>query len=310
MQTYECNLNDMTLHHPTPVWKYRKHASLELLLKMECLQPVGSFKLRGIGHLCEQAAAEGTEHFVSSSGGNAGYAVAYAGRELGVRTTVVVPGTTLPAVRHRIEQCGAQVEVAGQVWDEAHARALAISDVPGARYIPPFDDPLIWQGHATMIAECAESMSEPDGVVVAVGGGGLLCGVMQGLRSAGWANARVLAVETHGAASLAAAVAADELVAIDQITSIASSLGARQVAAQALEEARTGNLELVQVSDADSVAGCRWLADEYRVLVEPACGAAVSGALAHAQVGRWLVIICGGIGVSLEGLRRWQAQLA
>jgi L-serine/L-threonine ammonia-lyase len=69
-------------------------SGLKVFLKLENTQPSGSFKIRGIGHLCSMAKEEGKTHFISSSGGNAGFAAAYAGRQLGVKTTVFVPTTT------------------------------------------------------------------------------------------------------------------------------------------------------------------------------------------------------------------------
>jgi L-serine/L-threonine ammonia-lyase len=84
----------------------------DVLLKLEALQPTGSFKLRGMGAVCEAAVKRGATHLVSSSGGNAGLAVAYAGAHLGTRVTIFVPGSTPPAMRERIGAEGAEVKVA------------------------------------------------------------------------------------------------------------------------------------------------------------------------------------------------------
>ena len=103
------------LHTVTPVWHslpISRIAGRPVHLKMEALQPVGSFKIRGIGHLCQNAVAGGARHFVSSSGGNAGVAAAYAGRELGVRTTVFVFHGVPDTARQRMEEYGAEVVVA------------------------------------------------------------------------------------------------------------------------------------------------------------------------------------------------------
>lgn len=299
----------MTMYSRTPVRKHHLPSGAELHLKMECFQPVGSFKIRGIGHLCCEAVEAGAAFLVSSSGGNAGYAVAFAGWELGVPVTVVVPTTTPPEVRHKIGQLGATVEVYGAVWDETHQRAQALAESSGGCYVPPFDHPSLWAGHATLIHEYAADFPRPDGVVVAVGGGGLLCGVAAGLRDVGWENTPMLAVETEGAASLSAAVAAGRLVSLEEVTSIAKSLGAKQVALQALTEAQHAPVKPLQVSDASAVEACVWFADEYRVLVEPACGAALAAARDLPQ-GIWLVVVCGGIGVSLEQLRQWTLDLS
>lgn len=295
----------MDFVHATPVREYHPADGVLLHLKMECFQPVGSFKIRGIGRLCQEALAAGARALVSSSGGNAGYAVAFAGRQLGVPVTVVVPTTTPKKVRKSIGHLGARLEVFGAVWDETHERALEIASTPGCYYVPPFDHPSLWAGHATLIHEYAEDYPQPDGVVVAVGGGGLLCGVAQGLRDVDWAQTPILAVETDGAASLAAAVSAGRLVSLERVSSVAKSLGAKQVAAQALVETQTSPISTVTVTDAQAIEACVWFADEHRVLVEPACGAALAAALDLTE-GTWLVVVCGGIGISLKQLTRWR----
>ncbi|MBN2687918.1 MAG: pyridoxal-phosphate dependent enzyme, partial [Deltaproteobacteria bacterium] len=99
-------MNNTFLHIPTPLidsMPLRVLTGKTVLLKMECFQPAGSFKIRGIGYLCRDAVTSGITHLVSSSGGNAGYAVAFAGRRLGVSVTVFVPETTPESVRKRIE---------------------------------------------------------------------------------------------------------------------------------------------------------------------------------------------------------------
>ena len=154
-------------------------------LKMEAMQPTGSFKARGIGHACAVYKERGAQRFVSSSGGNAGLAVAYAGRKLGVPVLVVVPETTSERAKHLIGMESAEVVVHGKSWDEANRFALA-SCTSADAFLHPFDDPLLWEGHATMIDEVARAGLTPDAVVLSVGGGGLLCGAVEGLRRNGW----------------------------------------------------------------------------------------------------------------------------
>lgn len=301
------------LHLHTPVMEsitINTRVGLHAHLKMECYQPVGSFKIRGIGSLCQGAVEAGKSRLVSSSGGNAGLAAAYAGRQLGVQVTVVVPETTSGTARARITAEGAEVIVHGAVWNEADQRAREIVAAGGAAYIHPFDDPAIWSGHATMIDEAAGQCPKPDVVVVAVGGAGLMCGVVEGMHRVGWADVPVLAVETEGAASFAESVRAGELRRLPEISSIAKTLGALQVTAQALEWTRKHHIEPVIVSDADAVDACLRFADDLRVIVEPACGAALSllyRQSAHLRHYRSaLVIVCGGAGTTIEQLMSWR----
>jgi len=272
-----------------------------VLLKMECCQPVGSFKIRGIGLLCQRSVAAGKRRLVSSSGGNAGFAVAYAARHLQVGATVVVPVSTAARTCHLLRIYGAEIIIHGETWDDAdiHARRLAAS--LDAAYIPPFDHPLIWEGHASLVDELKVAGPMPDAVVVAVGGGGLMCGVLQGLHRCGWANVRVIAVETQGCESLHRSMLAGELVTLPVITSIAKSLGARRVASEALAWTRRHPVESVVVSDRSALDACVRFAQQQRVLVEPACGAAL--AIVHenhpalGDAARVAVVVCGGIAV-------------
>jgi L-serine/L-threonine ammonia-lyase len=274
----------MGLHQTTPLIDstvLSAAAGVPVQLKMECWQEAGSFKIRGIGALCEHYAHEGRTRIVCSSGGNAGYAAAFAARRLGLGATIVVAQSTAPEAVKRMRAQGAQVIVHGAAWDEAHAHALRLCEREFAEaragYVHPFDDARVWRGNATLVHEIAHERADrgaPDAMVVAVGGGGLLCGVMQGLRDVGWTQTRLVAVETRGAASLAAALAAGRLVALPAIDSIATTLGARTVAAQALREAQSANVVSVVVSDRAAVNACLRFADDHRALVEPACGAA------------------------------------
>jgi len=279
-------------------------------LKMEAMQPTGSFKARGIGHACTVYKARGARRFVSSSGGNAGLAVAYAGRKLGVPVLVVVPETTSERAKHLIAREDAEVVVHGKSWQEANEFALA-SRTSADAFLHPFDDPLIWEGHATMIDEVVRVGFTPDALVLSVGGGGLLCGAIEGLRRNGLASVPVVAVETLGADSYAQSLAAGARIELPAITSIATSLGARSVCEEALALARQRPVSSVVVTDQQAVAGCLELLDEHRIVVEPACGASVAAldsddaALRDAR--NILLIVCGGVGANVDQLMRWQA---
>jgi L-serine/L-threonine ammonia-lyase len=309
------------LHIETPLVLHRQLSAArgkQVWLKMDNLQPSGSFKLRGIGLLCQRAVAGGATHLVCPSGGNAGFAAAMAGVALGVRTTIVVPSTTAASVHAAIRGIGAELIVHGTVWDEANAEALRWCEAPDAFYIAPFDHPDIWDGNASLIDEAVRQAQASgttfDAVVCSVGGGGLLCGVLEGLHRNDLAHVPVLAVETAGAASYAAALAAGALVTVPAITSVATSLGARRVAQAAFDWRLRHEVRSVVVSDAQAVDACLRFADDARALVEPACGAALAVAYQDLPELRPftqpLFIVCGGIGVDLATLGALQKRFA
>jgi L-serine/L-threonine ammonia-lyase len=301
----------MTLHIETPLLASRglpARPGQHLWLKMDALQPSGSFKLRGIGHACETYARRGARRFVSSSGGNAGIAAAYCGRQLGVPVLVVVPETTSARARELIAREGADITVHGASFQEANALAQSLLGEHDA-FIHPFDDPLLYQGHATMIDEVAAAGVRPDAVVLSVGGGGLLCGVVEGLRRNGLKSVPVIAVETAGADSYAQSLAAGERIELPAITSIATSLGARRVSEQAFALAAQHPVRPVVVSDAAAVDACVRFMDDHRVVVEPACGASLALAYqqheALADYRNVLVVVCGGVTASVAQLQAW-----
>lgn len=295
------------LHHWTPTFHSRTlslHTGKTIYLKMECMQPVGSYKIRGIGRLCQHYAEKGIKHFVSSSGGNAGYAVAYVGRKLGIETQVFVPSNTHKIYIDLIRLQGANVKIAGKVWDEANNAAKAYVEEVGGALIPPFDHPLIWAGHSTMIEEVADMGIKPEAVVLAVGGGGLACGVIQGMQRQGWDDIPIYAIETEGAASFAAAFKAKKHVALDSINTLATTLGAKRICKQLFEYSQTYPISPITVTDHQAVLACQKFLNNHRMLIEPASGAALSVIYdQHQELQQHksiLVIVCGGIGISYE----------
>jgi L-serine/L-threonine ammonia-lyase len=280
-------------------------------LKMENEQPSGSFKNRGIGRICSYYAKEKqAKYFISSSGGNAGLAVAYSGKVLNVPVKVIIP-TSSPAIMiKKIKSEGAEVIRHGKDWNEADVLARELANEENYFYISPFDHPLIWQGHASIVHEIKEYGVKPDAIILSVGGGGLLCGVIQGLHEIGWQDVSVFTAETEGAASFAASVEANKLITLKEIKTVATSLGAKTVTSQALDWNKKHVIHPCIVSDKEAINAVIRFADDHRVLVEPACGAALSliydRKINSAIYKNILVIVCGGSGVTRSLLKEWE----
>lgn len=312
-------------HRVTPLlesWALSQVAGMPVFLKYENVQIAGSFKIRGIGHFCQQMAKRGCRHLVCSSGGNAGIAAAYSAQKLGIPVTIVLPESTSKQVVRRLEGEGAEVQLTGKVWDEANVRAQELATRDGWVNVSPFDHPLIWEGNASLVRELKESLRTPPGaVVLAVGGGGLLAGVVAGLLEVGWQHVPIIAMETRGAHSFNAALQAGRLVTLPDITSVARSLGAKTVAARTLDCAKECEVLSEVVEDREAVRAVQRFLDDERMLVEPACGAALaavySGILGRLQAeGRLspaldsvVVIVCGGNNISSQQLQELKTQL-
>ncbi|KAL2263600.1 hypothetical protein VTK26DRAFT_6067 [Humicola hyalothermophila] len=269
-------------------------AGCNIFLKLENVQPSGSFKSRGIGHMMSRALASSTAesvHFYCSSGGNAGLACATTAVSLRQPATIVVPTSTSAFMIGKLRELGAEVVQVGASWAEADAYLRETYFSPpsssasregggeegGKRdcvekvYVPPFDHPDVWTGASTLVDEIAAEVlpggrhagRRIDAVVCNVGGGGLLNGIMEGLerrgkvlgpRGGGGAAVKVLAVETVGADSLNASVRAGGLVTLPAITSIATSLGARRVSDKTWEWKHKAGDDLISATVTDAEA--------------------------------------------------------
>ncbi|KAL8825825.1 MAG: hypothetical protein Q9191_004172 [Dirinaria sp. TL-2023a] len=313
-----------------------KAAGCRIFLKLENLQPSGSFKSRGIGNkmlscLSSSSAMNKTHdqnpqdqkknskpHFYSSSGGNAGLACATSATALQCPCTVIVPTSTSAYMIAKIRTAGPSVAVIqhGDSWQEADnflREEVLPRDAERGVYVPPFDDAEVWKGHATLVQELQAQLSgvPPEAIVCSVGGGGLFAGIMMGLDQVGWSS-KVLAMETEGAESLNLSLQRGELVTLDRITSVATTLGAKKVCGKAFEMARSrDSVQSIVLSDAEAAMGCWRLADDERMLVEPACGVSVAvcydGRLRKLLPGlkresKVVIVVCGGSNITLDML--------
>lgn len=279
-------------------------------LKLENLQPSGSFKLRGMGLLCTLAAEEGKKKVVCPSGGNAGFATAVAAAALGLEASIIVPQTTPESTRARIAKTGAQVIVHGKVWDDANQLALELAKEPDTEYVPAFDHPTLWEGHSTMVDEILQDCPQVDTIVASVGGGGLLAGILTGLERHARMDCQIIACETEGAASFAAAIKAGHPVRLPGIKTVASSLGALQVAQWPVQHIQGFQHTCVVLSDAEAIMGVVRFADDMRQLVEPACGVSLAVAyLDHPAIANAhdvVIVVCGGISISAQVVAGWE----
>jgi L-serine/L-threonine ammonia-lyase len=282
-------------------------------LKLENTQPTASFKLRGIGRLCANAAAAGATSIVSSSGGNAGWAAAYAARKLGLRAHVVIPRPTPAAMVALIQAEGAEVIVHGESWVDADQRARAIVEREGATYVSPFDHPDIWAGHSTLVDEIADEIEPPGCIVASVSGGGLLAGVLEGLARQRWSDTFVIGAQAAGAAALSAAMAAGRPVKLDRADTVARTLRATQVAQGTFDRLDGHDVRPRPATDLAAVRACRRFVDDHRMVVEPACGVALAAVYDRAPellaARSIVVVICGGAGITVAELDEHLARL-
>jgi len=310
----------MSLHVVSPLLHSQALSTLAggpVFIKLDNVQPGGSFKIRGIGLTMQEAVKDGARQFVGSSGGNAGMAMAVAAKQLGKKLTIFIPRSTKAFVVKRLEAEGAEVVVGGENWDAANEEAVKAAQQENTFLVHPFDQATTWAGHSSIVEEVNDQLcGAPAAIVTCVGGGGLAMGIIQGMQKTdGWENTKLVCIETEGANCLAAARKAGGPVKLPAITSIATSLGALQVV-QPLLDFCLDNPERVisiEVTDAQAKEGVVKFATDHRLLVEPACGAVLasiySQLLPPLPPGPLVVVVCGGNLVTLDLVQEWATEL-
>ncbi|HZR95451.1 MAG TPA: pyridoxal-phosphate dependent enzyme [Gaiellaceae bacterium] len=259
----------------------------DVWLKLESLQPIGSFKLRGaLNAMRAQAAAD----VLTASAGNMAQGVAWAARELGVQATVVAPETAPRAKLDAVERLGGRlVLVPHEVWWQTmlDRRYEGID----AHFVHPVEDELVMAGNGTIGLELVEDLDAFDTVVVPWGGGGLTTGIASAVKALR-PDVRVVTAEPETAAPLAAAFRAGAPTAIDYEPSFVDGAGGRALLPTMWERARELVDEAVAVPLRDVEDAVRTLATRARVVAEGA--GALALAAARDRPGRIVCIVSGG----------------
>ncbi len=271
-----------------------REAPAEIYLKLENLQPIGSFKIRGatnaMGHLSPESLARGV---LTASAGNMAQGVAWRARELGIPCTVVAPDTAPATKIKAIERLGGRViKVPFEEW----WRAFETRTFPGveATFIHAFDDLNVMAGNGTIALEIMEDCPEVDAIVIPWGGGGLTCGIAAAMRALN-SKCKIYAAEVATAAPLLASLATGTPQAVDYQPSFVDGIGARVVFPRMLERAQQlidGSL----VAELDEVkSALRLMAERNRIIAEGAGACALACTLAgKAGGGKVVCIVSGG----------------
>jgi threonine dehydratase len=294
-------LGDLVDTTPVRVWR---DADLEeklgkgarVLLKEELFQRAGSFKPRGaLSVMLSLDGAALARGVTAVSAGNHAMAVAYAAGVLGTTAKVVMPKTANPFRVDRCRAMGATVELADDVH-RAFARVKQIESEEGRTFVHPFEGPLTALGTATLGLELVEQAGDLDAVIVPIGGGGLCAGVAAAVKLAS-PTTQVFGVEPEGADTMRRSFAAGSPQAIEQVRTIADSLGAPHAAPYSFALCRRYVDDLVLVSDDALRRAMRLLFASSKLAVEPAGAAATAalvGPLRERLCGRrTAVIVCG-----------------
>lgn len=266
----------------------------EIWLKLECLQPIGAFKIRGAANAIRTAPPGATAAGVlTTSAGNMAQGVAWIAREEGIPATVVVPDHAPQTKLDAIERLGGRViPVSFERWWEA----MEEGSYPGveAYFVHPVMDEAVMAGNGTIGLELVEQLDEIDSVLVPWGGGGLTTGIASALAALS-PSTRIIACEPVTGAPVAAALAAGRPVPVDYTPSFVDGAGSKGLLAPMWERARPLLAGAHVVSLEDAAATVRLLAERVRVVAEGAAALPVAAALSgRAGRGRIVCIVSGG----------------
>ncbi len=266
----------------------------EIYLKLETLQPINSFKIRGatnaIRVASEQRRAQG---LVTASAGNMAQGVAWAARELGLSATIAVPEHAPEAKLAAIERLGGRVlKLPYDEW----WNVIVTSRVDGVEglFVHPVENEAVMAGNGTIGLEILEDLPDPDAVVIPYGGGGLTVGIASALRSLR-PRTKIYTAEPATGAALVAAVRAGGPADVEYVASFVDGAGSRRVLDTMWPRVMPLIDDAFAVPVPDAAAAIRTMAERVRVIAEGAGALAAAAALAgRAGTGKVVCIVSGG----------------
>ena len=293
-QVEEARQNIFSIALRTPLVAGPGEDPLELFLKLENLQPIGSFKIRGAANVVAHTPHDRLQRgLLTASAGNMAQGVAYCARRLGVPATIVAPDTA-PATKIRaVERLGGRAILVpfAEWWRTFETRTYPGVD---ATFIHAFDDPDVMAGNGTIAMELLEDLPDLDAVVIPWGGGGLSCGIAAVLRELK-PGVRIYAAEVDTGAPLAASLAAGEPRTVEHTPSFVDGISAKVVFPAMFERARKLLDGSIVVTLDQAAQTMKLVAERNRVIMEGASACAVAAALSgRAGNGKVVAIVSGG----------------
>jgi len=278
---------------------YSEYLSMQtngkVYLKPENMQFTGAYKLRGayykISTLTEEERNRG---LITASAGNHAQGVAYAAGRYGLNAIIVMP-TTTPLIKvNRTKSLGAEVILAGDIYDESYQIALEMAEEKGYTFIHPFDDLAVATGQGTIMMEIYKELPLIDYVIVPIGGGGLAAGVSV-LAKLLNPKIKIIGVEPAGANCLQESLKAGKVVSIDEVNTIADGTAVRTPGAVIFPHIKANLDEVITIEDEELVAAFLDMVENHKMVVENS-GLLAVAAMKHLELKdkRVVAILSGG----------------
>lgn len=273
----------------------------EVLLKRDDLTQVHSFKVRGAANKIRMLdSLEQAHGVIAASAGNHAQGVAFTARQLDMPATIVMPTTTPEQKVTAVQELGAEVVLHGDTYSDAYGYSCELQAETGATYIHPFDDPDVIAGQATVALEILAQRPDVTHIFVPVGGGGLLAGVTQLIKTT-HPDVTVIGVEPVGSSMMTQSLDANELLEAQYVGGFADGVAVKKVGEHTFEAAKLAD-GMVTVDDDDLCVCLANFVLETRSTLETAGALGIAGLKEYAQttglpVDAVAVAICSGANI-------------
>jgi len=258
---------------------FSQRTGAKVYLKLECFQPVGSFKIRGaINKICSLSQSELKKGLVAASSGNHGLSVAYAAKIYGAKAVVVVPENAVKEKVEAIKNHGAEVVKYGRYYEEAYLKALEIQKKTKMTFVHPFNDPFVIAGQGTVGLELLEDIPDLDTIIVPIGGGGLISGIAVAAKTLK-PDVKIIGVQAEGAPAIYRSWKAGKIVEMDSVKTVADGLVARKPLDLTFGIIKRYVDDILLVIDREIGEAVLALLREAHILVEPSGAASLAALL-------------------------------
>lgn len=256
---------------PTPLIyseAFSKECKNQVYIKPENLQRTGAFKIRGaynkIVKMDDESKSKG---LIASSAGNHAQGVAYAASKLGVKAVIVMPKHTPLIKVEATEAHGAEVVLAGEVYDEAYQKACDLQKEYGYTFVHPFNDEDVIEGQGTIALEILDELPDTDIILVPIGGGGLISGIACAAKQIK-PTIKIIGVEPEGAASALAAINEDQVVALKEANTIADGTAVKEIGDMTFDYIKEYVDGIITVSDYELMDAFLLLVEKHKLVAE------------------------------------------
>lgn len=287
--------------HNTPLMvseTLSRETGATIYVKLESLQKTGAFKVRGIyNRVLSDTANAKTAGYITASSGNHGLGLAYVSRELGLKSTIVVPEYTPKVKVAAIEREGAEIVLHGKNWNDSHDFARRLADDKGYSFIHPFEDDAVINGQGTIGLEILEIISSPTYFLASIGGGSMIASnslVFKDLSP----KTKVVGLQTFGADAMYQSIHAGKLIQLAQISSSVESFATKQVSQKTFDITRHCVDEILRLNDSDCIAASLFMLERANVLLELSASICVAALLNKSMPLKpkdtVVLVLCGG----------------